>query len=86
MTTRVGRRSFLGKGAAAALGASLLPRRAFGTPLPRVGIVGGGIAGVSCAWLLDGVAQAVLFEARPVLGGHAHTIPRISSYPLLNTP
>jgi uncharacterized protein len=78
MSSRIGRRSFLGRGAAAALGASLVPGRAFGSPLPRVGIVGGGIAGVSCAWLLDGVAHAVLFEARPTLGGHAHTIPVVA--------
>ncbi|MGH9320892.1 MAG: NAD(P)-binding protein, partial [Vicinamibacteria bacterium] len=36
---------------------------------------GGGLAGVACGWLLDGVADAVLFESRPSLGGHAHTIP-----------
>jgi predicted NAD/FAD-binding protein len=39
-----------------------------------VGIVGGGLSGVSCAWLLDGVADAVLFESRPQIGGHAHSI------------
>jgi predicted NAD/FAD-binding protein len=73
--TEAGRRSFLKQGALAAVGASLVPRAARGQVLPRVGIVGGGMAGVSCAWLLDGVAQAVLFESRPALGGHAHTIP-----------
>jgi predicted NAD/FAD-binding protein len=36
--------------------------------------VGGGLAGVACAWLLDGVADAVLFESRSEIGGHAHTI------------
>jgi predicted NAD/FAD-binding protein len=40
-----------------------------------VGIVGGGLAGVACAWLLDGVADAVLFESRSEIGGHAHTLP-----------
>jgi predicted NAD/FAD-binding protein len=39
-----------------------------------VGIVGGGIAGVATAWLLDGDWDVVLFEADPILGGHAHTI------------
>jgi predicted NAD/FAD-binding protein len=74
MSSRIGRRSFLQRGAAAVFGASVLPRRALGAPA-RIGIVGGGIAGVSCAWLLDGVADVVLFEERPTLGGHAHTIP-----------
>ena len=72
------RRSFL-KSGAAALGASLLPGRSLASGPPRVGIVGGGLAGVSCAWLLDGVADAVLFEGRSALGGHAHTIPVVSN-------
>jgi predicted NAD/FAD-binding protein len=37
--------------------------------------VGGGLSGVACAWLLDGVADSFLFESRSSLGGHAHTIP-----------
>ena len=71
------RRSFL-KSGAAALGASLLPGRSRAAGRPRVGIVGGGLAGVSCAWLLDGAADAVLFESRSALGGHAHTIPVVA--------
>ena len=76
MTTS--RRSFLKKGSGAVLSLSiqggpfLLANRQ-----PRVGIIGGGLAGVSCSWLLDGVADAVLFESRPILGGHAHTIPLV---------
>lgn len=71
-----GRRSFLRAGSAALVGASLGVRSSLlaSSSLPRVGIVGGGLAGVSCAWLLDGVADAVLFESRPVLGGHAHSV------------
>ncbi len=71
------RRSFLKKGAlaAVALGVQGGRSRLAASPLPRVGIVGGGLSGVSCAWLLDGVADAVLFESRPEVGGHAHTIP-----------
>jgi uncharacterized protein len=76
MSSWIGRRSFLKTGVAA-VAASVLPRRALGAP-PRVGIIGGGIAGVSCAWLLDGVAEAVLFEGRTTLGGHAHTIPVVA--------
>jgi predicted NAD/FAD-binding protein len=68
------RRSFLRAGTAAAVGAALRPHLARGEARPRVGVIGGGIAGVSCAWLLDGVADVVLFEGRPTLGGHAHTV------------
>jgi predicted NAD/FAD-binding protein len=71
------RRSFLKKGALAAVGLGVQGGRAplSASSLPRVGIVGGGLSGVSCAWLLDGVADAVLFESRPQIGGHSHTIP-----------
>jgi predicted NAD/FAD-binding protein len=44
-------------------------------PAPtRVGIVGGGIAGVCLAWLLDGACDVVLFERSESLGGHARTV------------
>lgn len=40
----------------------------------RIGIVGGGIAGVGCAWALRRAGFEVeLFEARPKLGGNART-------------
>jgi uncharacterized protein len=75
MTTR-SRRSFLRNGALAAIGLGMRGKTSLSAgSLPRVGIVGGGLAGVSCAWLLDGVADAVLFESRSSLGGHAHSIP-----------
>lgn len=41
----------------------------------RVGIVGGGVAGVSLAWLLDKQRDVVLLEAQPTLGGNVQTIP-----------
>jgi predicted NAD/FAD-binding protein len=77
MNERRTRRAFLKTGSAAALGASiaLRARGAGAQGKPRVGIVGGGLAGVSCAWLLDGVANTVLFESRFGVGGHAETIP-----------
>ena len=70
------RRSFLKTGSAAALALSIpaQARRVLAGARPRVGIVGGGLAGVSCAWLLDGVADSVLFESRVTLGGHAQSI------------
>jgi len=40
----------------------------------RIAIVGGGIAGLGCAWLLEGQHEVTLFERQPQLGGHARTI------------
>jgi predicted NAD/FAD-binding protein len=41
----------------------------------RVAIIGGGIAGLGCAWLLTRQArQVTLFEANDYLGGHTHTV------------
>jgi predicted NAD/FAD-binding protein len=40
----------------------------------RIGIVGGGSAGLTTAWLLAGHHDVTLFEAQPRLGGHAHTV------------
>lgn len=39
----------------------------------RVAIVGGGVSGLACAWLLDTRHDVTLFEAEPRLGGHTHT-------------
>jgi len=53
------RREVLG----ALAGAALLPGSSSGEDVSRrqVGIVGGGMAGVSLAWLLDGQCEVVLF-------------------------
>ena len=40
----------------------------------RVAVVGGGVAGVVAAWLLDRAYDVVLFEQNDYLGGHTHTI------------
>jgi len=50
-----------------ALGAGAAPRRV-------VGILGGGMAGVSLAWLLDGERDVVLLEARESIGGNVQSI------------
>lgn len=51
--------------------------------MTRIAIVGGGIAGLGCAYTLEQAQQALsqqerleitLFEAAPVLGGHANTV------------
>lgn len=57
-------------------GAALLasPNLAQGDVRRKVGIVGGGIAGVSLAWLLDGQRDVVLLEAQPSLGGNVETV------------
>lgn len=45
-----------------------------GLNLVKVGIIGGGAAGLTAAWLLDNNCEVVLFEKSDHLGGHAHTI------------
>jgi uncharacterized protein len=37
-------------------------------------VIGGGVAGVATAWLVDGVHDVVLLEAESEFGGHARTI------------
>lgn len=39
----------------------------------RVAVVGSGIAGLGCAWLLSKQHNVVLFEADERIGGHTHT-------------
>src|SRR5688572_31727464 len=46
---------------AAVASAPVLAGRA--SALPRIGIVGGGMAGVSLAWMLDGTYEVTLLEA-----------------------
>lgn len=40
----------------------------------RVAIIGGGVAGLVAAWLLNEEHEVTLFESRDYLGGHAHTL------------
>lgn len=45
------------------------------TPRPlRIAVIGGGIAGLSAAWLLSETHEVTLFEADARLGGHANTV------------
>jgi len=43
-------------------------------PSKRIAVIGGGISGMSAAYMLADEAQVVLFEAQKRLGGHARTI------------
>src|SRR4051812_36164201 len=50
---------------------TLLPAVGLAAPARRrVGIIGGGMAGVALAWLLDGERDVVLLEARDSIGGN----------------
>jgi len=40
----------------------------------KIAVIGGGIAGLSAAWLLSTHHQVTLYEAAPRLGGHARTV------------
>ncbi len=40
----------------------------------RVAVVGSGISGLSCAWLLSAKHEVVLLEREPRLGGHTNTV------------
>ncbi|MDX1540434.1 MAG: FAD-dependent oxidoreductase [Geminicoccaceae bacterium] len=39
----------------------------------RIAVVGSGISGLGCAWLLSQRHEVTLYEAEPRLGGHSHT-------------
>ena len=40
----------------------------------RIAVVGSGISGLSCAWLLSQEHDVTLFEADDRLGGHSNTV------------
>ncbi|MFE4612806.1 FAD-dependent oxidoreductase [Streptomyces niveus] len=40
---------------------------------PRTAVVGGGVAGLTAAYVLRRTHEVTLYEAEPRLGGHAHT-------------
>jgi len=52
---------------------SLTPVSSDGPPL-RVAVIGSGISGLSCAWLLSRKHDVVLYERADRLGGHTNTV------------
>jgi hypothetical protein len=43
-------------------------------PPQRIAVIGGGIAGLSAAWMLGRRHRVTVFEADHRIGGHAHTV------------
>ena len=43
------------------------------SPRRRIAVIGGGVAGLTAAWVLQRDADVTLYEADDRLGGHAHT-------------
>src|SRR5512139_3236405 len=41
----------------------------------RIGIIGGGVSGMTAAWLLQRDHRVTLIEKAPRLGGHVETLP-----------
>ncbi len=42
--------------------------------MSRIAVIGSGIAGLSCAWLLSREHEVWVFEKEPRIGGHTHTV------------
>src|SRR5882757_11022093 len=55
-------------------GIGLNAPRAQAAPGLRVGVIGGGMAGLETAWLLDGTHTVTLLEKATAIGGHAQTV------------
>ena len=49
------------------------PDPAITAPRLKVAVVGAGVSGLACAWLLGGLHEVTLYEAELRLGGHANT-------------
>lgn len=41
----------------------------------RIGVIGGGVAGLASAWLLASRFEVTLLERNSYIGGHSHTVP-----------
>lgn len=50
------------------------PPAASGPSRQRIAVVGSGISGLSCAWLLSQAHEVTVFEADGRPGGHSHTV------------
>ena len=44
------------------------------TAAPRVAVIGAGVSGLSCAWLLSRACDVTLYEGDDRLGGHSNTV------------
>ncbi len=46
----------------------------FGREAKRIAVIGSGVSGLSCAWLLSKSNDVILYEASSRIGGHANTV------------